>query len=391
MTQVQRGKLIGVGALLLAAIIWGTSYVAQVSGMNELSPLGFNSLRLSLGALSLLPMLFMPSARHIRRSDWKATIFYSVFGGVILALALGLAQYGIYFSRSAGRAGFISSLYIVIVPLLGIFLGEHPGKRVFLSVALSLVGLYLLAFTGKNGGFNIGDALLLASAFASAIHLLIVQKSVPMVNPLHLSFGQVFVAATSSWVGALATATPPTIHAISIAWWTILYAGFLSTGVAYTLQIIGQNHIPPTPAALLMSLESFFSVVGGVLFLHESMSAQSYAGCLLMLLGTFASQIPMPHMHKKDRIKKVPSEAKLLGVTADLPEEDYDLYDADGDEYGKVEHIDDSQIIPRIDAPLAQDSPLAKGPTAADSLILAEAHLGPAAEEADSEQPDSKE
>ncbi|MCI1984213.1 MAG: DMT family transporter [Bifidobacteriaceae bacterium] len=284
-------KLIGAGALLLTAFIWGTSFVSQVAGMDALSPFAFNAVRFTFGAVSLLPVVLLRRG-SARTFDLKKTLKYGLLCGCLLFCASSLQQYGVLYGMNAGRAGFITGLYIILVPLLGILIGKRARAMSFVAAVVSLSGLYLLCFAGsESAGFGIGDVLLLGGAVFFAIHILVVERIGTQIDPMHLSILQISTVAALSWV-----CTPFTgglsFGAIGAVIWPILYSGVASTGIAYTLQIFGQNRMEAAPASIIMSLESFFSVVGGAVALHETMSVQAYIGCGLMLAGTILAQIP---------------------------------------------------------------------------------------------------
>lgn len=291
--------------LLLTALIWGFAFVSQVQGMDYMTPLFFNAVRFTLGAISLLPILIVTGRRRRSpsppqgkagigsRRDWRTNP--AVVGGicgVILFTASTLQQYGILYGRSAGRAGFITALYIVLVPLLAFaFLRRRITVTVVASVAIAVTGFYLLCITDGFGSLTLADLLLLFTAFLFAAHILVIDELGSAVDALQLSFAQFAVTAVLSWIGSLVQGSVDWPGAAS-AWIPILYAGIGSVGIAYTLQAVGQQWVPPTRASLIMSLESFFSVVGGALFLGETMTVRGYLGCALIFAGTMLAQAP---------------------------------------------------------------------------------------------------
>jgi drug/metabolite transporter (DMT)-like permease len=298
-------KFLGAGALLLAAVLWGTAFVTQLTGMDHLSPLAFNALRFTLGSLSVAPLLALPEARALP-GNWKRTILACVLSGTALFAAIAFEQYGVALSGSAGRSGFITALYIVITPLLGMAMGEKSRPQFWIALPFSLVGLGLLTLTGKQGGIGLGDVLLLIGAFFFAAQLHIVNRM--SVNTLHLSFGQLVVAAILSWILTLVTGQAPTWGDIGAAAWPVIYSGVIATGVAYTLQVFGQTSVDPSSTSILMSMESLFSVIGGAVFLGERMSVQAYIGCVLMLAGTVISELPS---RRKSTDKPLVTERKM--------------------------------------------------------------------------------
>ncbi|MBT1171558.1 DMT family transporter [Bifidobacterium sp. SO4] len=316
--------------LLLTALIWGFAFVAQVQGMDSMSPLFFNATRFTLGAVSLVPILLWQrgrsSAEPAEPSDvagsvandltpgdaagaaprWKAwlanPIVVSVVCGVVLFTASTLQQYGILYGKSAGRAGFLTALYIVMVPLLAfVFLRRRIGVLVGVAVVMSIAGFYLLCITDGFGSLGLADILLVFTAVLFAAHILIIDELGAKVDAIKLSFGQFCTTAVLSWAGSLIEGSVDWTGAAH-SWMPILYAGIGSVGIAYTLQVVGQQWVPPTRASLLMSLESFFSAVGGAIFLGEIMTPRGYAGCALIFIGTLLAQAPskLPEFLKRD-------------------------------------------------------------------------------------------
>ncbi|QTB92082.1 DMT family transporter [Bifidobacterium saguini] len=323
-------------ALLLTALIWGFAFVAQVQGMDSMSPLFFNACRFTLGALSLVPILIWQRGGKDRderqgsdvaedvaaqssadvsdlvhdhqgpMSFWQSLVanpvFVSVLCGTILFTASTLQQYGILYGKSAGRAGFLTALYIVMVPLLAfVFLRRRIGLPVFVAVAMSVVGFYLLCITDGFGSIGLADILLVFTAALFAAHILVIDELGAKVDAIVLSFGQFCTTAVLSWAGSLMEGSVDWTGAAH-SWMPIVYAGIGSVGIAYTLQVVGQQWVPPTRASLLMSLESFFSAVGGAIFLGEVMTPRGYLGCTLIFLGTLLAQAPakLPKFLRKD-------------------------------------------------------------------------------------------
>ncbi|PJM80154.1 DMT family transporter [Bifidobacterium scaligerum] len=316
--------------LLLTALIWGFAFVAQVQGMDSMSPMFFNATRFTLGAISLVPILLWQWGRDdkelVEPSDvagsvandltsgdtadaaprWKAwlanPVIISVICGIVLFTASTLQQYGILYGKSAGRAGFLTALYIVMVPLLAfVFLRRRIGVLVGVAVALSIIGFYLLCITDGFGSLGLADILLVFTAVLFAAHILIIDELGATVDAIKLSFGQFCTTAVLSWAGSLIEGSVDWSGAAH-SWMPILYAGIGSVGIAYTLQVVGQQWVPPTRASLLMSLESFFSAAGGAIFLGEVMTPRGYAGCALIFIGTLLAQAPakLPRFLRKE-------------------------------------------------------------------------------------------
>ncbi|PLS30496.1 transporter, drug/metabolite exporter family [Bifidobacterium margollesii] len=286
-------------ALVLTAMIWGFAFVSQVSGMNSMSPFFFNATRFTLGTISLIPILLVRSKRPETAAGNTAshgsprhTILIAMLCGVVLFTASTLQQYGILYGKSAGRAGFLTALYIVIVPLLAfVFLRRRIGVLTVAAVAIAVAGFYLLCITDGFGSMTMADGLLVASALLFAVHILVIDELGSSIDPIVLSFGQFLTTTIISWICSLATGAVDWAGA-GQAWIAVLYAGIGSVGIAYTLQVVGQQWVPPTRASLIMSLESFFSVIGGALLLGEIMTPRAYLGCALIFLGTLLAQAP---------------------------------------------------------------------------------------------------
>ncbi|WP_165777332.1 DMT family transporter [Bifidobacterium primatium] len=291
--------------LLLTAMIWGFSFVSQVAGMDSTSPMFFNATRFTLGAVSLLPILLVLHRRRATAEgdadtvprmtpvpSARRTVLVSALCGLVLFSASTLQQYGILYGRSAGRAGFITALYIVMVPLLAwAFLRRRVTLFTGVAVALAVAGFYLLCMTDSGGALTLGDAMVFLCAILFAVHILVIDTLASGIDPVLLSFGQFVTTALLSWMGSLLEGSVNWSGAAD-AWLPILYSGIGSVGIAYTLQVVGQQWVPPTRASLIMSLESFFSAVGGALLLGEVMTARGYWGCILIFVGTVLAQLP---------------------------------------------------------------------------------------------------
>lgn len=302
------------GLLLLTALIWGLAFSAQRKGMEFIGPMAYNALRYLIGVLCMLPLV-AKSLRARTKSDGSGVtrapvtpgapghlsardkILGSALAGTCMFLGAGLQQIGLV-STTAGNAGFITSLYVVIVPILGIIVGRRVSGRVWFSVALAVAGLYLLSV---REGFTIspGDGYVLACAFFWALHILIVARLAPRMDVAELGLGQYLVCAALSLASALAFEPEPFAGAMG-ALIPILYGGFLSIGVAFTLQIVAQKDAPPTHASIILSMESLFAAVGGALLLGERMDARTLAGGALMLAGMIISQVG-PNEPKPER------------------------------------------------------------------------------------------
>lgn len=289
--------------LLLAAFIWGSAFVAQSVGMDYVEPFTFNCVRSIVGGLVLIPCIYLlgkmrssEETPEIKQTDQKTLVIGGVSCGVILCLASNAQQIGIQYT-SVGKAGFITALYIVIVPILGMFLKRRCGWKVWVSVMIALVGFYLLCMVG---GFSLerGDIWLLCCAVLFSFHILVIDHFSPMVDGVKMSCIQFFTCGVLSGMAMLVTENPD-ISNILAAWGPILYAGVLSSGVAYTLQIVGQKNYNPTVATLLLSLESVFSVLTGWAVLHQKLSARELCGCVLIFIAVILAQLPDKKEDKK--------------------------------------------------------------------------------------------
>lgn len=289
-----KGSLI----LLLTAIIWGTSFVSQKLGMNYIGPFTFGASRFLLGALSLLPVILLLDKRNKDKMSYEENSKLSfrnrdlIVGGILCGCAIFLGasfqQIGIVYT-TAGKAGFITALYMVLVPIFGIFLGKKTELYTWLGVIIALFGLYLLSI---KEGFSMekGDAIVLIGTIFWALHIIIVDRYVDKVDGVKLSCIQFITAGILSLIAAF-IAEEPRISEIIASAGPILYSAILAVGVAYTLQIVGQKYTDPTLASIILSLESVFSVISGAIFLSEYMSSREVLGCILVFIAVIISQI----------------------------------------------------------------------------------------------------
>lgn len=296
-------KVLSNFALFLTALIWGVSFVAQKAGMDYVGAFSFNFARSILGGLSLIPLIFLVKMTTLDNRPKKLKhlqhwyLFKAgAFCGLALFTAMSLQQYSMI-SASAGKAGFISALYIIFVPLISMFFGAKLENKIKVSVGLALVGLYLLCFKGGLTGFDMYDGLLLIGAFFYGVHILVVNHFSRHVNPVKMSCVQFFVVGLLSLPFMLMFENPVVANFVA-AKTPILYAGILTCGVAYTLQIFGQKFTPPTIASIILCMESVFAVVGGSLILHETMTLREVWGCIFMIIAVVLSQIQMKNFKK---------------------------------------------------------------------------------------------
>jgi len=276
--------------LLIVAIIWGFAFVAQRLGMDHLGPFGFNAARFLLGAVSLLPLLLFFKTTHDQ--PVSALLKAGCAAGGVLFLGATLQQAGLVYT-SASNAGFITGLYIMLVPLFGLTIGEKTQGNTWIGAMLGVVGLYLLSVS-ETFSVNPGDLLVLAGAGAWAVHVLLLSRFAPKFDNLRLAIAQFMVCALLSGIAAVFTEQDTLqLENFILSIGPILYAGLFSVGIAYTLQVFAQKDAPPSHAAIIMSLETVFAAVGGWWLLEEQLNSRELAGCGLMLVGMLLSQMPI--------------------------------------------------------------------------------------------------
>ena len=290
--------------LLLTAVIWGVAFVAQSVGMDYVGAFTFNCVRSIIGGLVLIPcIIFLKNLKHKEmggqgklsvKESLQVTRVELVGGiccGVALFAASNFQQFGISYT-TVGKAGFITALYVVIVPIMGLFFKKKVSFVIWISVVLSVVGLYLLCMTENSFSLAFGDLLVLICALLFSIHILIIDYFSPKGDGVIISCIQFFVSGVLSGVMMFLFETPR-IEGILAAWMPILYAGVLSCGVAYTLQIVGQKDMNPTVASLILCLESVVSALAGWLILGQALNAREMAGCFLMFFAIVLAQLPV--------------------------------------------------------------------------------------------------
>ena len=287
--------------LLLTAFIWGTTFVAQRMGMDHIGPMTYNASRFALGAVTLMPLILVLRRAGVAPRR-KASRRFLLWGGALAGLALfggaSFQQMGLLYT-TAGKAGFITSLYVVLVPLMGLFLGHRCGWFLWLGVALAVAGLYLLSVT-ESFTIGRGDLLVLVSAFFWAIHVQLIGYLAKRGSPLRIAWVQFVVCSALSLAAAVLT-EEVTLAGVREATIPILYGGILSAGVAFTLQVVCQRTSPPAHAAIIMSLETVFAALAGWLVLSERLDLRDIAGCALMLAGLMVVQLPPLLRPRADR------------------------------------------------------------------------------------------
>lgn len=291
-----RQQLKGSLTLILATIIWGSTFVAQSVGVEKIGPFSFLAIRSMLAVLFLLLVLFITKRKEFVKIItnprlWKAGIPC----GIALFAATGFQQVGLIYT-TAGKAGFITTMYIVLVPIFGMFIKRKPPKTVGISVILAAIGLYLISGAGVQS-INIGDVLMLCCAVAFAVQILIVDRVAGELDSMALNIAQALVCSVISGIVMLFTEEVVVADVLS-CWFPLCYAGILSMGVAYTLQIVGQKQLEPTTASLLMSFESVFAAISGWLLLNELFTLTEGIGCILVFGAIILTQIPIKKTKK---------------------------------------------------------------------------------------------
>lgn len=289
MKEQLKGSLL----LLTGALIWGVAFVAQSVGMDYIGPFTFQTIRSLLAIVSLLPLIWLLDFRKKDGSSylnrWKSKRLWKAgfFAGLALFAGSGLQQVGLVYTEP-GKAGFITAMYIVMVPVFGLFLNQKTNWRIWVSVVLAVTGLYLLSCLGASG-INIGDLYMLCAAACFAVQILIVEYLGQNVDGIRMNCVQFMIVLVFSAIMMFTTETP-TIANITACTAPLLYTGILSSAVAYSLQIVGQQHLSSTRASLILSMESVFAVLAGWILLHQSLSPVEILGCALVFCAVLLSQ-----------------------------------------------------------------------------------------------------
>ncbi len=294
-------KLKGNLLLLLTSVIWGISFIAQSKGVELITPVAFNGIRTMLGAIVLLPVIFFIDLNKkrkglpIKKAD-KNLLIGGILCGLLLCIATTLQTAGMIYT-SPGKSGFITALYMVIVPVIGLFLGKKPKITIWLSVFIALGGLYLMCIS-EALTINIGDVLTLLCAFVFAGHILVIDHFAPKVDGVKLSFMQFLVCGLINVIWMLLFEDPE-LTPILNCWVAIGYSGIMSCGVAYTLQIVGQKYTDPASASILMSLESVFATLSTVILVAlgwnltgGALTLREISGCALMFIAIILIELP---------------------------------------------------------------------------------------------------
>lgn len=295
--------------LIITALIWGVAFVAQSEGGDAVGPYTFNGIRSLIGGMVLIPVIGildrakLTSRRPTNKEEKKTLMIGGICCGTILFVASSLQQFGIYLGTPVGKAGFLTACYIIIVPILGLFFKKTCGWNIWAGVVITVIGLYLLCMKGGLQ-LQLSDVLIFLCAIVFAMHIMVVDHFSPLVDGVRMSCIQFWVCGILSLVPMMIFEMKPfsggllewRIALASFdAWIPILYAGVMSCGVAYTLQIVGQEDVNPTIASLLMSLESVFSVIAGAVILHEFLTVREMIGCVLIFVAVVLAQIEFAH------------------------------------------------------------------------------------------------
>ena len=288
----------------ITAAIWGFAFVAQVQGTAYIEPFTLTGVRFLIGIIALAPVVLIFEKGRVSKEERKKTVVASLVTGAILFIASSLQQFGIQITASAGIAGFITGLYTVLVPIACfLFFKKRTGINVWLGAAFALVGLFLLCYKpGEGFRFGMGELLLLIGALFWTAHVVTIDRLGKNIRSLHFAWGQFAVCAVLG-IALMFVFEEPKMTDIMSAKWSLLYCGVLSSGVAYTLQVVAQKRSDPTVAAIIFSTESMFSAIGGVIFKIDRIALLGYFGCAMIFVGIIVSQIEF-----KRRKNKLPLE-----------------------------------------------------------------------------------
>lgn len=287
--------------LFLTAMIWGFAFVAQKVGAEFVGAFTFNGIRFMLGTVSLIPVILLFEREKLDKTKIRNILIPGLIAGTVLFIASTLQQYGVEITGSAGKAGFLTGLYTVLVPLIRFVMGKKTSIFTLFGAVFAVVGLFFLCMTGNELTFGMGDVVLIIGAFFWAGHILVVDKYVNDISPLKFSLVQFLVCGILSLIFAFILEDIE-FSAIKSAGIPILYGGIMSVGVAYTCQILGQRDADPTFASIVFSTESVFSAIGGAILLNEIMSGRGYLGCVLIFIGIVLSQLNPADI--KNKLKK---------------------------------------------------------------------------------------
>ncbi len=295
-----KAKIITTCCLFLTAMIWGFAFVAQFFGADEVGPFAMNGLRFPLGTLSIIPVMLFFERGKSSKEERKKTLKASILTGTALFTASTLQQVGLIVSGSVGKAGFITGLYTIFVPIACfLFFKKKTGINIFIAAILAAVGIFMLCVKPEEGfSFGLGELLLLIGSFFWTAHVVLVDHFGKDLRPLHFSVGQFGFCSVLCMI-VMFIFEIPTVESVKAAAIPILYAGVMSVGIAYTLQVVSQKRADPTFAAIIFSTESVFGAIGGVMFGIDHISLIGYIGCLLIFIGIVISQLRFGLQKKK--------------------------------------------------------------------------------------------
>ena len=299
---MKKKQITSILLMVLATLIWGTSFVAQTDSTQYMGPLGFMASRSFVGALALLIVILIrravniknQTAKKITYKSIKKTLLIGIVCGAAIALATGLQQWGIYYNSlilgidTSGKAGFLSATYILFVPIFSLFTGRKSGYSIFFGSLLGFIGMYLLC-VGNGFSITLGDILLIGCALAFTIHIIVIDVLCKEIDPLVLSCIQFFIVGIILTPISLLTEGNIEVSFNDVIF-SILYLGIFSSAIAYTIQIVIQKNLRPAVASLIMSFESVFAALSGAIFLKETMTTQQYIACMIIFLGMIVAQ-----------------------------------------------------------------------------------------------------
>ena len=307
---MKKNRVIGSVLMLVASLIWGAAFVAQSLGMETIGPFTFTAIRISLGALALLPVCIIKDNLEKKKTPLqekkpfftKRELFYGAMMGIAFFAASNFQQYALTYT-TAGKAAFITALYIVFVPIAGVFMKKRVQPFVWVGVGIAFIGLYFLCVRPEEGGVNFGDILAFCCSLFFTLQIILIEKSGEEADGVKLSLLQFIVCGILS-IGMMFIFEKPKMDGIFAATIPLLYAGILSGGVAYTLQIISQRKLDTTVASLLMSMESVFAVLTAWIIMQEGMSGREIIGCVIMFVAIILAQLADGLALKREKNKR---------------------------------------------------------------------------------------
>lgn len=299
---MKKNSIFSISILFLTAIIWGFAFPFQADGGEVLGTFWFNGIRFIIGAISLLPVIFIFERQKTSRAEWKKLLIIGTLIGTILFIASALQQFGIFLSGNSSKAGFITGLYMVFVPFCGIFMNKRIRAEAWIGAAVAVVGLYFVSFANGVSAIDIGDLVVLFGAFFWTAHIVCIDSLAGTLPALKFSLIQFVVCGILNLIAApiFESNIVVSTETISVALIPLLYCGICSVGVAYTCQVIGQRGTEPALASIILCTESVFAAVGGWLIRDEILGFKGYIGCALIFVGILLSQAKIFKRKKTD-------------------------------------------------------------------------------------------